>query len=252
MIVPWGKIVRNDKSDDLIENMIVLQIDVKTAILEGICANKFMLVPSNSWVQEEAYSSCSRLRRLSMVETSSSRVDSSIALTAYADTDHAGCQDTDEVHMELEKTSRRLLIELEQLLIASKKLVSNKADLGYNEQDDLYNNLKVYEPEGKGMSSSSSSTQNMAFVSSSNNNTSSTNEAVNTAHGVSTASTQGDILLGSAELPRMKTTRTRSSRRVCLWKLTSTALVSCDGLGGYAWVNHVKEGPKYALMASHL
>ncbi|GJU01143.1 ribonuclease H-like domain-containing protein [Tanacetum coccineum] len=56
--------------------------------------------------------------------------------------------------------------------------------------DDLYNNLKVYEPEVKGMSSSSSSTQNMAFVSSSNNNTSSTNEAVNTAHGVSTASTQ--------------------------------------------------------------
>ncbi|GKC34049.1 hypothetical protein Tco_1046433 [Tanacetum coccineum] len=56
--------------------------------------------------------------------------------------------------------------------------------------DDLYNNLKVYEPEVKGMSSSSSSTQNMAFVSYSNNNTSSTNEAVNTAHGVSTASTQ--------------------------------------------------------------
>ncbi|GJU54896.1 putative ribonuclease H-like domain-containing protein [Tanacetum coccineum] len=56
--------------------------------------------------------------------------------------------------------------------------------------DDLYNNLKVYEPEVKGMSSSSLSTQNMAFVSSSNNNTSSTNEAVNTSHGVSTASTQ--------------------------------------------------------------
>ncbi|GJY64277.1 hypothetical protein Tco_0465737 [Tanacetum coccineum] len=36
----------------------------------------------------------------------------------------------------------------------------------------------------------SSSTQNMDFVSSSNNNTSSTNEAVNTAHGVSTTSTQ--------------------------------------------------------------
>ncbi|GKB10997.1 putative reverse transcriptase domain-containing protein [Tanacetum coccineum] len=55
---------------------------------------------------------------------------------------------------------------------------------------DLYNNLKVYEPKVKGMSSSSSSTRNMAFVLSSNNNTSSTNEAVNTAHGVSTASTQ--------------------------------------------------------------
>nr|GEZ53681.1 hypothetical protein [Tanacetum cinerariifolium] len=68
--------------------------------------------------------------------------------------------------------------------------------------DDLYNNLKVYEPEVKGMSSSSLSTQNMAFVSSSNNNTSITNgavntaqavntaKAVNTAHGVSTARTQ--------------------------------------------------------------
>ncbi|GJZ11276.1 putative ribonuclease H-like domain-containing protein [Tanacetum coccineum] len=43
--------------------------------------------------------------------------------------------------------------------------------------DDLYNNLKVYEPEVIGMSSSSSSTQNMAFVSSSNINNSSTNGA---------------------------------------------------------------------------
>ncbi|GJV18894.1 putative ribonuclease H-like domain-containing protein [Tanacetum coccineum] len=66
----------------------------------------------------------------------------------------------------------------------------NKADLETMSMDDLYNNLKVYEPEVKGMSSSSSSTQNMDFMSSSNNNTSSTNEAVNTAHGVSTASTQ--------------------------------------------------------------
>ncbi|GJX46997.1 hypothetical protein Tco_0272187 [Tanacetum coccineum] len=56
--------------------------------------------------------------------------------------------------------------------------------------DDLYNNLKVYELEVKGMSSSSSNTQNMAFVSSSNNNTSSSNEAVNATHEVTTASTQ--------------------------------------------------------------
>ncbi|GJS80841.1 ribonuclease H-like domain-containing protein [Tanacetum coccineum] len=72
----------------------------------------------------------------------------------------------------------------------------NKADLDTMSMDDLYKNLKVYEPKVKGMSSSSSSTQNMDFVSSSNNNTSSTNgavnsaQAVNTAHGVSTASTQ--------------------------------------------------------------
>ncbi|GJV39336.1 putative ribonuclease H-like domain-containing protein [Tanacetum coccineum] len=53
---------------------------------------------------------------------------------------------------------------------------------------DLYNNLKVYELEVKGIFSLSTNTQNMAFVST--NNTSSTNEAVNTTHGVSAASTQ--------------------------------------------------------------
>ncbi|GJX04889.1 putative ribonuclease H-like domain-containing protein [Tanacetum coccineum] len=30
---------------------------------------------------------------------------------------------------------------------------------------------------------------------------------------------------------------------------TSTALVSCDGLGGYDWSDHAEEGPNYALMA---
>ncbi|GKF44126.1 hypothetical protein Tco_0130678 [Tanacetum coccineum] len=29
----------------------------------------------------------------------------------------------------------------------------------------------------------------------------------------------------------------------------STALVSCDGLGGYDWSDQAKEGPNYALMA---
>ncbi|GJW40098.1 putative ribonuclease H-like domain-containing protein [Tanacetum coccineum] len=66
----------------------------------------------------------------------------------------------------------------------------NKVELETMRMDDLYNNLKVYEPEVKGMSSSSLSTQNMAFVSSLNNNTSSSNESVNAAHGVTTASTQ--------------------------------------------------------------
>ncbi|GKF13877.1 hypothetical protein Tco_0055339, partial [Tanacetum coccineum] len=62
--------------------------------------------------------------------------------------------------------------------------------------NDLYNNLKMYEPEVKGMSSSSLSTQHMAFMSSSNNNSSSSNEVVNnaqtvnTAYGVSAASIQ--------------------------------------------------------------
>ncbi|GJU59557.1 putative ribonuclease H-like domain-containing protein [Tanacetum coccineum] len=64
----------------------------------------------------------------------------------------------------------------------------NKSELEIMSIDDLYNNLKVYEPEVKGTSSSSTNTQNVAFVSS--NNTNSTNGAVNTAHGATTASTQ--------------------------------------------------------------
>ncbi|GKA50575.1 retrovirus-related pol polyprotein from transposon TNT 1-94 [Tanacetum coccineum] len=64
----------------------------------------------------------------------------------------------------------------------------NKSEIDTLSLDDLYNNLKIYEPEVKGTSSSSTNTQNVAFVSS--NSTNSTNGAVNTAHGATTASTQ--------------------------------------------------------------
>ncbi|GJS62752.1 hypothetical protein Tco_0677316 [Tanacetum coccineum] len=62
----------------------------------------------------------------------------------------------------------------------------NKPEIDTLSMDDLYNNLKIYEPEVKGTSSSSTNTQNIAFVSANN----STNGAVNTAHGATTASTQ--------------------------------------------------------------
>ncbi|GJV93210.1 putative ribonuclease H-like domain-containing protein [Tanacetum coccineum] len=68
-------------------------------------------------------------------------------------------------------------------------IMRNKSDLDTLSMDDLYNNLKVYESKIKGQSSSSSNSQNVAFVYS--KNTSSTDEAVNTAHEVSTASSQG-------------------------------------------------------------
>ncbi|GJT20120.1 RNA-directed DNA polymerase [Tanacetum coccineum] len=42
----------------------------------------------------------------------------------------------------------------------------------------------------------------------------------------------------------------KSSRRSMLVETsTSTALVSCDGLGGYDWSDQVEEGPNYAFMA---
>ncbi|GKD10084.1 ribonuclease H-like domain-containing protein [Tanacetum coccineum] len=68
----------------------------------------------------------------------------------------------------------------------------NKHEIDTLSLDDLYNNLKIYELEIKGISSSSTNTQNVAFVSS--NSTSSTNGAVNIAHGATTASTQATIV----------------------------------------------------------
>ncbi|GJW55250.1 ribonuclease H-like domain-containing protein [Tanacetum coccineum] len=68
----------------------------------------------------------------------------------------------------------------------------NKPEIDTLRLDGLYNNLKIYEPEVKGTSSSSTNTQNIAFVSS--NNTSSTNRAANTAHGATTANTQATAI----------------------------------------------------------
>ncbi|GKA05089.1 hypothetical protein Tco_0684209 [Tanacetum coccineum] len=89
-----------------------------------------------------------------------------------------------------EDVNQKLLISLSPEWNTHAIVWRNNADLDTMIMDDIYNNIKVYEPEVKGISSSSSSTHNMAFVSSSNNNTSSSNEAVNAAHGVTTASTQ--------------------------------------------------------------
>ncbi|GKD76564.1 hypothetical protein Tco_1339185 [Tanacetum coccineum] len=85
------------------------------------------------------------------------------------------------------KTQRNLLKHLSLEWNTHAIVRRNKAQLDTMSIDDLYNNIKVYEPEVKGMSRSSSSTQNMAFVSSSKNNTSNTNEAINTGHTVNTA-----------------------------------------------------------------
>ncbi|GJT85162.1 ribonuclease H-like domain-containing protein [Tanacetum coccineum] len=69
-------------------------------------------------------------------------------------------------------------------------IMRNKSDLDTLRMDYLYNNLKVYEFEIKGKSSSSSNSLNVAFVSL--DNSSSTNETVNTAHSISTASSKDE------------------------------------------------------------
>ncbi|GJT39549.1 putative ribonuclease H-like domain-containing protein [Tanacetum coccineum] len=97
-----------------------------------------------------------------------------------------------EIHSEVisqEDANLKLLRSLPSAWNTHTLSMRNKFDLDTLSMDDLYNNLKVYEAEIKGQSNSSSNSQNVAFVSL--ENTSSTNEAVNTDHEVSTTSSQG-------------------------------------------------------------
>ncbi|GJY61162.1 ribonuclease H-like domain-containing protein [Tanacetum coccineum] len=73
----------------------------------------------------------------------------------------------------------------------------NKHEIETISLDDLYNNLKIYEPKISRSSSISQNPQNVAFVSSnSTNSNSSTNEADNTTYGVSDAYTQSNTTSG--------------------------------------------------------
>ncbi|GKD14488.1 ribonuclease H-like domain-containing protein [Tanacetum coccineum] len=62
----------------------------------------------------------------------------------------------------------------------------NKAEIETISLDDLYNNLKIYEPELTGSSSTSQNTQNVAFVSNITNNTNNTHKADDSSHEIST------------------------------------------------------------------
>nr|GEX49917.1 hypothetical protein [Tanacetum cinerariifolium] len=88
-----------------------------------------------------------------------------------------------------EDANLKLMRSLPPAWITHTLIMQNKSDLDTLSMDDLYNNLRVYEAEIKDQSSSSLNSQNVAFVSS--DNISSTNEAVNTTHNVSAASSQG-------------------------------------------------------------
>ncbi|GJW40545.1 hypothetical protein Tco_0066390 [Tanacetum coccineum] len=130
----------------------------------------------------------------------------------------------------------------------------NKSEVDTLSLDDLYNNLKIYEPEVKGTSSSRTNTQTIAFVSS--NSTSNTNGAINTAHGTTTTSTQAtdvnsttvDNLSDSVICAFFASQPNRDT--VHVETTTSNALISCDGLGGYDWSDQAEEGPTiFALMA---
>ncbi|GJV24211.1 putative ribonuclease H-like domain-containing protein [Tanacetum coccineum] len=150
----------------------------------------------------------------------------------------------------------------------------NKPDLDTLSMDDLYNNLKIYETEVKGSSSSNQNSQNVAFVSSNNSGSS------NQAYGSNSANTDSmsDAVIysffanqsNSPQLndedlqqidaddleemdlkwaPRENRNREPVRRNVTVETTETKALVAQDGLG-YDWSDQAEEGPtNFALMA---
>ncbi|GJS29785.1 hypothetical protein Tco_0490405 [Tanacetum coccineum] len=100
-----------------------------------------------------------------------------------------GCKDLIGSNQDQEDANLKFLRSLPSAWNTHTLIMRNKSDLDTLSMDDLYNNLKVYETEIKSQSNSSSNSHNVAFVSS--DNTSSTNEAVSTAHEVCAASSHG-------------------------------------------------------------
>ncbi|GKA60527.1 ribonuclease H-like domain-containing protein [Tanacetum coccineum] len=148
----------------------------------------------------------------------------------------------------------------------------NKYDLDTMSMDDLYNNMKVYEFEIKGQTSSISNSQNVAFVSS--DNSSSTNETINTAHSVSATSSKDQASTASYANDVMFSFFANQSNALQLdnedleqiddddleeidlkWNApvdtsTTNALVFQDGTGGYDWSFQAEKGiTNFALMA---
>ncbi|GJS84567.1 hypothetical protein Tco_0751108 [Tanacetum coccineum] len=162
--------------------------------------------------------------------------------------------------------------------IKDAKSLLNKPEIDTLSLDDLYNNMKIYELEVKGTSSSSTNIKNVAFVCL--NSTSSTDGAANTTHGATTASTQATELhkfhpddleemdlrwqiamltirarrflknTGRKRLQELRKQKIGEHKKGCASRdTTSNALVSCDG-SGYDWSDQAEEGPtNFALMA---
>ncbi|GKB31962.1 ribonuclease H-like domain-containing protein [Tanacetum coccineum] len=152
----------------------------------------------------------------------------------------------------------------------------NKQEIKTISLDDLYNNLKIYEPEISGSSSTSQNLQNVAFVSSnSTNSNSSTNEADNTAYGVNALILKDLEQIDPDDLEEMDlqwemamlTIRSRrfikrtgrqldvngqivGFDRLKVETPTENALVAQDRIGGYDWSYQAEEEhpTNFALM----
>ncbi|GJS12232.1 hypothetical protein Tco_0369028 [Tanacetum coccineum] len=136
----------------------------------------------------------------------------------------------------------------------------NKADLDTMSMDDLYNNLKVYEPEVKGVSSSISTANAASFT-----NIDNLSDVV--IYDIEDMDLRWQMAMLTMRARRfLKNTRRQltvngndtigfdKSKVGCYnchkrGHFARESLVSCDGLGGYDWSDQAEEGPNFALMA---
>ncbi|GJR23202.1 hypothetical protein Tco_0971729 [Tanacetum coccineum] len=128
----------------------------------------------------------------------------------------------------------------------------NKVEIETIGLDDLYNNLKIYEPEITGSSSTSQNSQNVAFVSNNTNNTNSTNKADDTAHGVQLYFIlKLDGHADNLEHEGLSREQEETGHKMVKETSTQNALIAQDGIGGYDWSYQAEEEQptNHALMS---
>ncbi|GJR63982.1 putative reverse transcriptase domain-containing protein [Tanacetum coccineum] len=153
----------------------------KTKIVEGV---KTIIAPTT--IEEKAQRRLELKARstLLMGNAATKKTQRNILKQQYENFTASSSEVLDQTFDRLQKLISQLEIHGESIAHEDR----NKPEIDTLSLDDLFNNLKIYEPEVKGTSSSNTNTQNVDFVSSNNNI--SINEAVNTAHSTTTASTQ--------------------------------------------------------------
>nr|GEV90806.1 hypothetical protein [Tanacetum cinerariifolium] len=128
----------------------------------------------------------------------------------------------------------------------------NKADLETMRMNDLYNNIKVYEPEVKGIQPNSSQLAHEDLEQIHSDDT----EEIDLRWQMAMLTMRARRRHFARECRALRNQDTKhkeSTRRsVPMETPASTALVSCDGLGGYDWSNQAKKGQIMHSWLTHL
>ncbi|GJU15356.1 hypothetical protein Tco_1143322 [Tanacetum coccineum] len=171
-----------------------------------------------------------------------------------------------------EKAQRRLEVKARStLMMGFPNDHHKKADLETMSMDDLYNNLKVYEPEVKGMLALGPQLTETSLLCPFQITTLATLmkqlillmeflllalkciEEMDLRWKIAMLTMRARRRNFARECRALRNqdnkNKERSRKSMHVEISTSTALVSCDGLGGYDWSNQVEDGPNYALMA---